>query len=690
MVLHHQHGVKGVYRGGEWLDIEDCDEVFTGIEDQCSGCKIEGACPRSRSRPNASSKKSKGTDYDVVIIGAGCVGAAVARELSRYDLTVLMVEAADDVTQGATKGNSGIVHAGYDDKPGTNRSKYCWPGNQMFPQLDRELNFGYQKNGSLVLATNNDEVKILNDLLKRGETNGVKNLRIIDKKELFEMEKFVNPKSIAALYSPDAGNVIPYEFTIALAENAVDNGVELRIRREVTTIQRITDGFELTMNYWEPRDYAIFKKDGDQRKITKVEMFIIIVFPMVGIGISSYLGIIQPEKFIPKIVTFMAVMVGISMLFNWYFVPATVFVRRHTNLIPLVAKAGKLESEKGPKVTVADMKVGGSGSKEIQKGLTMENEKVTAKFVINCAGSYSDQIARMIGDKSFKIKPRLGDYLLLNRNQGHLTTRTLFPCPDPVLGKGVLVQTTLWGNLILGPTARDTSDPAAWGMKRNEIQHYILSKCKNLLADFDPKETIHAFCGARAKSDRGDWIIENSSVDGRMIHVAGIDSPGLAGSPAIALEVVRLLEESGCELKKDPTFNPRRAPIITPKNGMRGLKMGVVGLHDSYDQTNEAVMAKNVICKCEKVTELEVVRALRRSLPIDSSQGIRKRTRAGMGHCQGDPKNYNCEARVRAIIARETGMPMRFVGGRPWPATSTLMQRWPQEEELNELERLKM
>lgn len=479
------------------------------------------------------------------------------------------------------------------------------------------------------------------------------------------------------------------EYTIALAENAVDNGVELRIRREVTAIEHISDGLELTINYWEPKDYVAFKKDGDSRKMTKVEMAVVIIFPMLAIGHASWMGIIDAQKFVPRILAFMTVMVALSMLFNWMVVPANVFVRRHTPLNPLVAKCGKPVGEGGKKVTVEDMKVGGSGSREIQDGRTMEIEKVKAKYVINCAGSYSDKIARMIGDKSFKIKPRLGDYLLLNRNQGHLTTRTLFPCPDPVLGKGVLVQTTLWGNLILGPTARDTNKPEAARMSKVEIQHYILSQCKKLLAGFDPKETIHAFCGARAKSDRGDWIIENSAVDGRMIHVAGIDSPGLAGSPAIALEVVRLLKESGCELKKDPTFNPRRAPIITPKDGMRGLKMGPPGKNDSYDQTNEAIMAKNIVCKCERVTELEVVRALRRSLPIDSSQGIRKRTRAGMGHCQGDFKNYNCEARVRAIIARETGTPIRFVGKRPWPATSTLSERWPREEELQELERLK-
>ena len=269
--------------------------------------------------------------------------------------------------------------------------------------------------------------------------------------------------------------------------------------------------------------------------------------------------------------------------------------------------------------------------------------------------------------------------------QGHLAKHTLFPCPDPVLGKGVLVQTTLWGNLILGPTARDTYKPEARNMSAAAVQEYILSQCKKLVPSFDAKETIHAFCGARAKSDRGDWIIERSSKNSNFINVAGIDSPGLAGAPSIALKVVDLLKEAGLKVSPNPKFNPYRAPIITPKDGMKGLKMGPVGKFDSNGHDLKQ-MAANVICKCEKVTELEVVRAMRRSLPIDSSQAIRKRTRAGMGHCQGDPINYNCEARVRAIIARENNTSMEQVGGRPWPATSTLSQRWIDDNEKRSLE----
>jgi len=353
----------------------------------------------------------------------------------------------------------------------------------------------------------------------------------------------------------------------------------------------------------------------------------------------------------------------------------------------LVSKARRPIGGGGSPISVLEMLTGGSGSWKANRGETVEVEKVKAKFVINSAGGFSDKIANMIGDNSFNIKPRLGDYILLNRNQGHLTTHTLFPCPDPILGKGVLVQTTLWGNLILGPTARDTHKPEAMNMSVTDVQRYILNKCSKLVPSFDPKETIHAFCGARAKSDRGDWIIEHSKVDKNFIHVAGIDSPGLAGSPAIALEVVNLLKRSGAKMIADPDFKPNRAPIVSPKDGMRGLKMKKVESMVT-DGKDEKAMAANVVCRCEKVTELEIVTAMRRSLPIDSTQAIRKRTRAGMGHCQGanGPNSYNCECRVKAIIARENQQAVQGVGGRPWPATTTLTERWIKDKEKQALQ----
>lgn len=142
-------GVKGAYYAGHWVDLEDCAGTYQPNPSECSGCPKRSTCPRSRSRNAPVDKAGDDVVYDVVVVGAGCIGGAIVRELSRYDLRVLLLESADDVSQGATKGNSGIVHAGYDDAPGSLHAKFCWPGNQMFPQLDRELRFGYQLNGSL-------------------------------------------------------------------------------------------------------------------------------------------------------------------------------------------------------------------------------------------------------------------------------------------------------------------------------------------------------------------------------------------------------------------------------------------------------------------------------------------------------------------------------------------------------------
>jgi glycerol-3-phosphate dehydrogenase len=207
---------------------------------------------------------------------------------------------------------------------------------------------------------------------------------------------------------------------------------------------------------------------------------------------------------------------------------------------------------------------------------------------------------------------------------------------------------------------------------------YIITKCRDLVPSFDIKEVIHTFAGARAKNSTGDWVIGISHVSPHFINVAGIDSPGLAGSPAIALEVVRLLkEEAGLNMIVNEHFNPIRAPIIIPKDGWRGIKVGPVGKIQNSKE--------NVICKCEKVTEYEVITALHRSLPIDSTQAIRKRTRAGMGVCQGDVENYNCECRVADVIARETGLPPSAVGRRPWPATSSLPSRWLTDEQKEDI-----
>ena len=289
----------------------------------------------------------------------------------------------------------------------------------MFAQLDRELRFGYQINGSLVLAFDEKERQHLHELKKRGETNGVERLRIIDKKELLEMEPYVNPEAIAALFSPDAGNVIPYEFTIALAENAVDNGVELRIRRLVTDLSyhAKTGDWTVTLRHWEPQQYV---KTSNQLTPTRVAILgMIALSSLVAIGMELQLaiddGVDSATRWYSAMATYTVILVG--ALFVFRHTGSSKSISRTTPLAEIVEQASPPVGKGGEKVHVDDMLIGGSGASAVVDGVTVATEEVTAKYVINCAGGASDQIACMIGDDSFAIKPRLGDYLLLNRNQ---------------------------------------------------------------------------------------------------------------------------------------------------------------------------------------------------------------------------------------------------------------------------------
>jgi len=175
---------------------------------------------------------------DVVVIGAGITGAAVARGLSRYALDIILVEKEADFCFGASKANTGTIHAGYSDLPGTVKSGLCVRGNALYEQLCKELGVEFEHNGSLVVALNTDDLKILEELRQKGITNGVPDLRIIEKDELHQMEPNLTQNAIAALYAPTAGIMSPYEMTIALCENAIHNGVTPLLEAEVQGIEK--------------------------------------------------------------------------------------------------------------------------------------------------------------------------------------------------------------------------------------------------------------------------------------------------------------------------------------------------------------------------------------------------------------------------------------------------------------------
>lgn len=199
---------------------------------------------------------------DVVIIGAGVVGCSIARELSRYDLQIQVLERASDVCEGTSKANSGIVHAGFDAHPGTLKAKMNVVGNEKMEALSRELDFPFQRNGSLVLCFAEKDRDKLEKLLEQGIANGVKELRIIEKEELRQMEPDISREAVAALYAPTGGIVCPFGLTIAMAENAAVNGVEFKLETQVFSVKRKENHYLVTTSRGEVECLAVVNAAG--------------------------------------------------------------------------------------------------------------------------------------------------------------------------------------------------------------------------------------------------------------------------------------------------------------------------------------------------------------------------------------------------------------------------------------------
>jgi len=262
---------------------------------------------------------------------------------------------------------------------------------------------------------------------------------------------------------------------------------------------------------------------------------------------------------------------------------------------------------------------------------------IRSSWIINAAGVYSDKIADMIGAKTFTITPRKGEYVLLNKIQGKLVNRVVFQAPTAA-GKGILVTRTYHGNLMLGPNAQEIQVRNDNNTNTDILQHIVETARKSLPA-FNMNHVLTSFSGIRATSNTKDFVIEASPIN-KFINVGGIDSPGLSSAPAIAVYVRQILENQGLVFTRNETFDPKRKSII--------IKKDETFVGSSSDENPDL----HVICRCERVTESEIIDALHRGIPINSLDSIKRRTRAGMGPCQGQ----YCGPRVRSLIARETGL----------------------------------
>ena len=260
-------------------------------------------------------------------------------------------------------------------------------------------------------------------------------------------------------------------------------------------------------------------------------------------------------------------------------------------------------------------------------------------FIVNCAGVYSDKIAAMIGDTSFSVIPRRGEYMLLDKAAGGIITHTVFRCPSK-MGKGILVSPTVDGNLLLGPTAENIEDKSdvrttAEGLSKVRLQ------AGEQVKGIDFSKGITSFAGLRSVGSTGDFIIGVAAP--RFIHAAGIESPGLSSAPAIAEYVRELLIGEGVALKKRADFDPHRAPMHAFAYMSNDEKNAVIEKDPTY---------AHVICRCETISEGEILAALRQNPKPRDVDGVKRRTRSGMGRCQGG----FCTPYITELIAKELGI----------------------------------
>ena len=454
--------------------------------------------------------------YDVIIIGAGIIGTSIGRELSKYKTKVLILEKEADVSMGSTKANSAIVHGGYAEGHSELKGRLCYKGRIQFKKLDEELNFGFRETGSLVVTTEDNKAP-LEYLLKNGIKNGLEDLSIIGAEEIRKLEPKLSTDIKWALYCKGAGVCSPYEMAIAMAENGIKNGVELKLENQVESIEKINSKFKVSTNQGE------------------------------------------------------------------YY----------------------------------------------------------SKYIVNAAGIYADKISNMIGVKDFEILPRSGEYLLFNRDTGEDINSVIFQTPTEC-GKGVLITSTYYGNLLIGPDANDDTGKEDTSTHIERIAE-IYKGAKSIYNDINSKQFIRSFTGIRARSSTDDFIIQETQVKG-FINVAGLQSPGLTASPAITNMVVDILKEAGLVLEINPNFDGYRKPIITKRPLQPFIKV--------KDKIELPLGSEGrIVCRCEQVTEDEIVDALHRGIKLKTIDAVKRRTRATMGWCQGE----FCRSRVIEVVKREYG-----------------------------------
>jgi len=444
-------------------------------------------------------------NFHIAIIGGGVIGSAIARELSKYDLDIVVFEKGSDVASSTTKANSGVIHSGINSLPKSLKARFCVEGNKVFQSLAEELSVPIKWTGKYVIAKNEEEIKELIKLKKSGIENQLKGLKLIGAEEVNLTDPNISCK--CALWVPSAGITLPYQLTIALAENSVINGVKFLLETKV-------------------------------------------------IGIN-----------------------------------------KQNNIFNIKTSKGNFKSE----------------------------------FIINAAGLNCRDIVEMLEEPDFKVYPCRGEYLVLDKNYNSLLKTLVYPIPQEKFGfLGIHITPTIDGNILLGPTSEYINEKDDTRTTKQKMS-LLLKEAKEIIPSIKDSHVINAYSGIRCKiappeyNGISDFRVENSEITTGLINLLGIESPGLTAAPAIAEEVVKIISKN-IELKKKNKFISKYKKYIKFSDITNGKKSEMI---------KEDINWGRIICRCENVTELEVINALSNPLGAKTLSSVKYRCRAGMGRCQG-------------------------------------------------------
>jgi glycerol-3-phosphate dehydrogenase len=456
--------------------------------------------------------------YDIAVIGAGVVGAAIARELSRHDLRCVILEAADDVGTGTSKANTAIRHTGFDAKPGTLEASLLARGYPLLSEFAAQAGIPVETTGALLVAWDEAQRAALDQITVNARRNGYTAIRPVTADSLYRHEPHLGPGARGGLLIPDEGILCPFTTPLALATEAVANGATLRLRSPVTAIG-----------------------------------------------------------------------------------PA--------------GRGHRLDTPRG---------------------------SLTATWVVNAAGLHADEIDRFLGHETFTVTPRRGQLIVFDKLARGLLSHVLLPVPS-ARSKGVLVAPTVFGNVLLGPTAEDLKDRSATQTTASGLE-WLLGRGKQILPGLAGEEVTATYAGLRAATEHDDYQVTCYPAQ-RYVSVGGIRSTGLSACLGIAAYVLEQLADAGLKLR------PRPDPAA--------IRMPMIGEAFTRPYRDQAAIEANpacgeIICYCERVTRAEITAAASALIPATTLDGLSRRTRAMLGRCQG----FYCSARVTTLLAELTGQPV--------------------------------